>query len=131
MSTTVNTPQAAATAPASLASSYAFRIFAVVFAIAAPVIYTICEIRNWPLFTYHPGTNRFDLGWAAAVKDEGPAMHWYGWTASTLFASAVLGLIAMKLPESLTRRIPLSLTWIVPLAVIPVLIYALRFFWRW
>ena len=29
------------------------------------------------------------------------------------------------------RKIPLSLTWIAPLAAIPVLIYALRFFWRW
>lgn len=130
MSATANTslPVAAST---SLASSYAFRTFAIAFAIATPVIYTICEMRNWPLFTYHPGTNRFDLFWAAAVKDEGPAMHWYGWTASTLIGSAVIGLIVMKLPENLTRRIPLSMTWVVPLAVIPVLIYALRFFWRW
>ena len=44
----------------SLASSAAFRTFAVVFAIAAPIIYVTCEMRNWPLFTYHPGTNRFD-----------------------------------------------------------------------
>ena len=52
------------------------------FAIATPVIYTVCEMRNWPLFTYHPGTNKVDLFWAAAVKDEGPAMYWYGWTAT-------------------------------------------------
>ena len=57
------------------------------FAIATPVIYTICEMRNWPLFTYHPGTNRVDLFWAAAVKDEGPAMYWYGWTATTLIVA--------------------------------------------
>jgi len=44
----------------SLASSAAFRTFAVVFAIAAPIIYVTCEMRNWPLFNYHPGTNRFD-----------------------------------------------------------------------
>ena len=130
MSTTVNTTPAAA-APSSLASSAAFRTFATVFAIAAPVIYTICEMRNWPLFTYHPGTNRLDLFWGAAVKDEGPAMHWYGWTATMLISSAVLGLIATKLPESVARKIPLSLTWIMSLAAVPVLIYALRFFWRW
>lgn len=129
MSTTTQSPAAAQST--SLASSAAFRTFATVFAIASPVIYTVCEMRNWPLFTYHPGTNRFDLFWAAAVKDEGPAMHWYGWTANTLLGAAILGLIATKLPESMTRKIPLSLVWIMPLAVIPALIYALRFYWRW
>jgi hypothetical protein len=113
------------------AASATFRTFVTAFAIAAPIIYTICEMRNWPLFTYHPGTNRFDLFWAAAVRDEGPAMHWYGWTANTLIGAAVLGFIATLLPENVTRKIPLWLTWAMPLAVIPVLIYALRFYWRW
>ena len=109
----------------------AFRNFAIVFAIATPIIYVICEMRNWPLFTYHPGTNRVDLGWAAAVRDQGPAMYWYGWTASTLLVAGLLGLAAVKLPESIVKKIPLSLVWIVPLAAIPILVYALRFFWRW
>jgi hypothetical protein len=115
----------------SLASSAAFRTFAVVFAIAAPIIYVICEMRNWPLFTYHPGTNRFDWLYAPAVRDEGPAMYYYGWTANMLIGSAVLGILATVLPENITRKIPLSLTWIVPVAAMPILIYALRFFWRW
>jgi hypothetical protein len=129
MSTT--TQAAPATRSASLASSVAFRNFAIVFAIATPIIYVICEMRNWPLFTYHPGTNRVDLGWAAAVRDQGPAMYWYGWTASTLLVAGLLGLAAVKLPESIVKKIPLSLVWIVPLAAIPILVYALRFFWRW
>jgi hypothetical protein len=119
-------------APASsLASSAAFRTFAMVFAIAAPIIYVTCEMRNWPLFTYHPGTNRFDWLYASPVKDEGPAMHWYGWTANMLIGSAVLGILATFLPERLTKRIPLSLVWIAPVVAMPILIYALRFFWRW
>jgi hypothetical protein len=130
MSTTLETP-AAATRTSSLASSTAFRTFATVFAIVTPVLYVICEMRNWPLFTYHPGTGRLDLGWAAAVKDEGPAMYWYGWNATTLLGAAALGLIAAKLPESAARKIPLWLVWVMPLAVIPILVYALRFFWRW
>ena len=129
MSTVTQAPAAAQTS--SLASSATFRTFATVFAIATPIIYTICDMQNWPLFTYHPGTNRVDLGWARAVKDEGPAMYWYGWTASTLLASAALGLLATLLPQNLTRKIPLSLTWILPIAVLPVLIYSLKFFWRW
>ena len=119
-----------ASAP-SLASSAAFRAFVIVFAIAAPIIYMVCEMRNWPLFTYHPATDRLDLFYAASRKDEGPAMHWYGWTLATLLGAGVLGLIATGLPERMTRRIPLALTWITPLAAIPVLVYALRFFWRW
>jgi hypothetical protein len=128
MSTTTAAPSAATK---SLASSAAFRTFATVFAIATPIIYTLCEMQNWPLFTYHPGTNRVDLGWAPAVKNEGPAMYWYGWNATTLIGAAILGTLATMLPEKLARSIPLSLVWIVPLAVIPILIYALRFFWRW
>ena len=95
------------------------------------MIYVICEMQNWPLFTYQPGTNRFDWLYAPAVRDQGPAMYWYGWTANTIIASGVLGVIAAMLPENVTRKIPLALTWIVPLVSVPVLIYALKFFWRW
>ena len=129
MSTTTQT--AVPTRASSLASSTAFRTFATVFAIATPIVYVICEMANWPLFTYHPGTDRLNLGWAPAVKDEGPAMYWYGWIATTLLGAGALGLLAVKLPESATRRIPLALVWIAPLAAVPILIYALRFFWRW
>lgn len=129
MSAATDTPSAARNA--TLASSATFRTFATVFAIATPVIYVICEMANWPLFTYHPGTNRVDLGWAAAVKDEGPAMYWYGWTANTLIGAGILGVLATMLPENLTRKIPLSLVWIMPLVAVPILVYALRFFWRW
>ena len=105
MSTATDTRTGASAS--SLASSAAFRTFAVVFAIAAPIIYVTCEMRNWPLFTYHPGTNRFDWLYAAPVRDQGPAMHWYGWTANMLIGSAVLGILATFLPENITKKIPL------------------------
>lgn len=129
MSTAMQTSSAAA--PPPLVSSAAFRTFVVVFSIAAPVIYMVCEMRNWPLFTYHPATDRFDLFYAAARRDEGPAMHWYGWTANTLIGAAIIGGLATLLPERIARRIPLSLTWIVPLVCVPILIYGLKFYWRW
>jgi hypothetical protein len=124
------TAQAPASSAASLASSATFRTFATVFAIATPVLYVFCDLMNWPLFTYHPATARVDLGFARAVPDQGPAMHWYGWTATTLLGSAVLGGLATLLPENTAKRIPLSLVWILPLAVLPILVYSLRFFWR-
>lgn len=128
MSTTLRTPVSASS---SLASSATFRTFATVFAIATPVLYVICDMQNWPLFTYHPGTDRFDLGWAPAVRDEGPAMYWYGWTASTLIGAALLGGLATLLPANVMRRVPLALVWIMPLLVLPILVYSLKFFWRW
>jgi hypothetical protein len=128
---TVTTDPRASSQASSLASSTTFRTFAVVFAITAPIIYLICEMQNWPLFTYHPGTNRWNWLHAPSVRNEGPAMHWYGWTANTLIGAAVLGGLATLLPENIARKIPLSLVWIVPLAAVPVLIYALKFFWRW
>jgi hypothetical protein len=118
-------------ATTSLASSATFRTFALVFAIATPIIYVACEMQNWPLFTYHPGTNRVNWLYAPAVRGQGPAMYWYGWTATTLIGSAILGAIATLLPENLARKIPLALTWILPVVSVPILIYALKFFWRW
>ena len=56
-------------------------------------------------------------------------MYWYGWTALTLVVGLVVGLLATLLPESVTRKIPLSLIWLLPvLAVIP-LVYSLMPFW--
>jgi hypothetical protein len=114
-----------------LAASPAFGVFATVFAIAATALYVICEMANWPLLTYHPGTNRIDLGFAPAVRNEGPAMYWYGWTANALIGAAILGAVATVLPARLTQKIPASLVWIAPLAATPFLVYAVRIYWRW
>lgn len=92
----------------SLATSPAFGTFAIVFAIAAPVIYVASEIANLPLFTYHPGTGRIDFGWVAPRANEGPAMYWYGWIATMLIGSTLLGAVAARFPN-LGERIPLFL----------------------
>jgi hypothetical protein len=112
----------------SLGASPSFGAFAIVFAIAAPVIYVASELANLPLFTYHPGTGRIDLGWAAARANEGPAMYWYGWVATMLIGSAVLGAAAARFPN-LGQRIPLFLVWLLPLLALPILAYALMPFW--
>src|SRR5205823_10300661 len=81
----------------SLASSVTFRTFAVVFAIISPVIYVICEMQNWPLFTYHPATNQIDWLYVPPVRNQGPAMHWYGWIANGAIGAGVLGVVATML----------------------------------
>jgi hypothetical protein len=123
--TTVAAPPKAS----SLVESEIFGTFAVIFAITTPIIYVMSELGGLPLFTYHPGTNRVDFGWAAARPNEGPAMYWYGWIATMLIGSTVAGLFATLLPRSVSEKIPLSLIWIMPLLALPVLAYALMPFW--
>ena len=128
MSTTTNTAPAGS-ASKSLASSTAFKTFAIVFGFGTAALYVVCDMMNWPLFTFHPGTNRVDLFYARALKGEGPAMYWYGWTATSMLGAAVLGLLATFLPEHVSRKIPLALVWIVPVLAIPLLFYSLMPFW--
>ena len=112
----------------SLANSPGFGTFALVFAIAAPIIYVISELASLPLFTYHPGTGRVDFGWAPPRPNEGPAMYWYGWIATMLIGSTVLGAAASRFSK-LGEKIPLFLIWLLPLLAIPILAYVLMPFW--
>ena len=42
-----------------------------------------------------------------------------------------LGFLAAMLPEKIRSKIPLALAWVVPVVLLPVLIYSLKFYWRW
>ncbi len=56
-------------------------------------------------------------------------MYWYGWTATTIIAGAVVGFLATLLPETIAKRFPLTLVWLLPFLAIPYLIYDLRSWW--
>jgi len=129
MTTTTSTPSATRSSPASLAASARFKTFAIVFSLTAPVVYVACELFSLPLFTYHPATNRVDLGWAAGRSGEGPAMYWYGWVATMLIACTLLGWLATLLPERLINKIPLALIWLLPILALIPLAWALMPFW--
>ncbi len=120
----------AATETAAPASSR-FGAFALVFGICFGILYVVCDMAALPMFTYHPGTDRIDPGFAPARRDEGPAMYWYGWIATSALGAFILGLLAALLPEKIRRQIPLALAWVVPVVLLPVLIYSLKFYWRW
>jgi hypothetical protein len=128
MSTTTETRSSRAQV-SPLAASAKFRTFAFTFAVTGTVIYLLCLQFNWPLFTFHPATNRFAFGWEAARSGEGPAMYWYGWTAMTLVAGFVVSFLATLLPESATKKLPLILVWLLPILAIPYLIWDLRQWW--
>lgn len=117
--------------PSSTPAASRFETFALVFGVAFGILYVVCDLAAWPMFTYHPGTDRFDAGYAPARRDEGPAMYWYGWLASSVLGASILGVLAALLPAKIRGKIPLSLAWMVPIALLPVLLYSLKFYWRW
>jgi hypothetical protein len=133
--TTANTtaPTTAETATkatqSSLATSAKFRTFVLAFSVSGPVIYCVTQFFNWPLLTFHPGTNRLVWGYEAARSGEGPNMLWYGWTLTALLAAAAVGIIAMLLPEPVTKKIPWSLIWVLPILAIPYIVYSLMPWW--
>jgi hypothetical protein len=43
--------------------------------------------------------------------------------------SSITGFLATILPDSVVRRIPLALTWILPLLAFPLMVYSLMPFW--
>jgi hypothetical protein len=104
--------------------SPAFGKFALVFGIAFVVTYWVCAFESWPLFTYHPATGAFGWGREAAAPNTGPAMYWYGWVAICLIVGTIAGFLATLLPDSVVRRIPLALVWLLPLAAFPLMLYA-------
>jgi hypothetical protein len=131
---TASTPAAAtirgaAPATPSLAASNKFKAFALAFSMSGPAIYCIVQFFNWPLFTFHPATNRLVWGYEGPRPGEGPNMLWYGWTATAILIAAAIGIIAMLLPERTTSRIPLALMWLLPILAIPYIVYSLLPWW--
>ena len=129
MSASTAAASSAKPAASSLAASSRFKAFATTFSICGPVLYCVIQYFNWPLFTFHPATNRIVWGYEAARAGEGPNMLWYGWSATTVLAAAAIGLVAMMLPERVINKIPLSLVWILPILMIPYVVYSLMPWW--
>ena len=125
----MSTSTATTSATSSLASSTKVKTFVITYAVAGTLIYLICLHFNLPLFTYHPAVNRIEWFWGPGRSGEGPAMYWYGWTATTLVVGAVVAFIATLLPESISKKIPVILVWLLPILAIPYLIWDLRQWW--
>ena len=56
-------------------------------------------------------------------------MYWYGWTATTIIVSTIAGFLATLLPESMAKKVPLILVWLIPVLSIPFFIWDLRQWW--
>jgi hypothetical protein len=90
-------------APTSTAQTSAkFGTFAISFGIAFPLLYTVFERLNWPLFTFHPVLGNVDFGRQAAGV--GPPMFWYGWITLAIPSALVVALAATVISEQWLRR---------------------------
>jgi hypothetical protein len=127
--TTAATTASRTARPSSLAASRRFGIFAIAFSLFGPVVYCLTQFLNWPLFTYWPATGRLVWGYEGGRSGEGPNMLWYGWTVTTILIATALGLLAVLLPERITRKVPLALIWILPILMIPYIVYSLMPWW--
>src|SRR5215467_12954745 len=93
----------ATAAPTSTAQTSAKSgTFAITFSIAFPLLYTVYERLNWPLFTYHPVLGIVDFGRQPAGV--GPPMFWYGWIVLAALSALVVGGIATIIPGRALRR---------------------------
>ena len=128
---TITSKTTIASAPSRAVASSRLRTFVVVFSITATVVYVLCLLFGWPLFTYHPATGRLEWGYGLPRRNEGPVMYWYGWVVMTAIVSSLVALLATFLPERITGRIPLFLLWALPLATLPIFAFTLKeFFFR-
>jgi CDP-diglyceride synthetase len=69
------------------------------------------------LFTFHPATNRVELFWAPGRSGEGPAMYWYGWTATVILVGVLMGMVATLFPQQKVSTFTLLMTGIVTIVI--------------
>ncbi|HXQ49789.1 MAG TPA: hypothetical protein VN802_01740 [Stellaceae bacterium] len=93
-----------------------------VFSIAFPLLYLPAMYFNLPVFTYVPKTHEFHAFLFQPAGKLGPGMFYYGWLVTAGIAAAAIALAAAYAPEKAIQRIPASLVWIAPLAVIAALL---------
>ena len=97
-----------------------------VFSAAFAIIYLVVEQNNWPLVTYHPRTGAWGWLHQPAAAANSPAMHWFGWLATSTVGATAVSLAA--LPLTRWREMPIWLGWAVPLAVMAAFAYLFRGF---
>ena len=104
--------------------SRSFSVSATVFTVVFTIAYVVSVENNYALFTYHPAVGQFGAG--VQKPQDGPAMYWYGWLATSGIAALVAGIVAGLLPEAVTRRLWSGWTWVIAVGVMATFCYLLR-----
>ena len=105
-------------------------IFVTVFSAAVACCYALSDVYRWPLFSYYPATGHLTWGWTPSNDDDGPAMYWYGWVATSLLLASLRGWLVSRAPSRLRRLVSWHVSWWVPLLMVPVMAYTLKVYWR-
>jgi len=90
--------------PVARTTTSKFGIFAITFAVAFAVLYTLLEQLNWPMFTYHPAVNKVDFWRHAPRSGEGPPMYWYGWLVNASISALAVSAVATFAPVHWIQR---------------------------
>lgn len=114
----------ATSVPTSTQTSAKFGTFAITFGIVFPLLYTVYERLNWPLFTYHPVLGVLDF-WRQPAG-VGPPMFWYGWIVLAAVSALVVACVATIFPARWLRQ---ATVFCCALATLwPAALEALRYF---
>ncbi len=97
-----------------------------VFAVAFALIYLAAEQMNWPLFTHHPRVGDWEWLRKPPRAPNAPAMHWYGWLATSAIGATLVSLASLPLTKG--RQLPSWIGWAIPLAVMVLFVYLFRSF---
>ncbi|HVZ27495.1 MAG TPA: hypothetical protein VG798_02470 [Rhizomicrobium sp.] len=97
----------------------------VTFGIAFSLAYAVAFWFNQPLFLYYPLHGDVTLGpfGAAALKNAGPSMAWYGLMVDAGIAATIL---AFLIPGAAVERVFRNYLWLFPVAAMLVCVYLLR-----
>jgi hypothetical protein len=96
---------------------------AMLFSMAAMIVYTIAEYDNWSFLRYYL-LGGFSFG--ARGGEAGHFILWYGWVATAALAGLVIAALA---PKKLLARLPADLVWMVMIAaILAVAVYEKRWF---
>jgi ABC-type uncharacterized transport system permease subunit len=111
-----------------MTSSHSFRTFAFAYGIAFALLYVLAFAQDLALITVYPTLGIVVLGTlhaqgAAPSMASLPAMHWYGWMATTALGALILGLIAAWLPERWTRQLGSGWLWVAPASAMIACVY--------
>jgi hypothetical protein len=99
-------------------ASRAFPAFAIGFALFYAPAYSFTGATSsfsWPLFTYFPAVDQWNMGLVPGNDTIGPPMWWYGWIVSAALVGLIFAVVAMLLPEKAVERALATLVWVVPI----------------
>jgi hypothetical protein len=91
------------------------------------MLYVIALKLDLALFTVYPTAGVVLLGTHhsrdTVGSSMGPAMYWYGLTATAAFGAFIFGIVAASLPDQWTHRVWSGWLWVVPIAAMIACVY--------